>query len=422
MTEEIKSIISAIGYLATTGSNLYEKSYDDYNFIISVDFDKSRINYGDLIQKGDETTSHLQNPENLVVLECIDRLILKGYSPKDLTLENKWKLGRTTKSGKADVTVKGKNGKTLIIIECKTWGPEYEKEKTNMRINGGQLFSYFQQDKNTKFLCLYTSRLINTNIEYQNSLLNVEDTIDEKVSQNENLNIITYSYAKTVKELIEVWKIKTKNKFYFLDHGIFEEEIEPYNPGYIPIKIGDLKEFGKDDRGRVFNIFEEILRHNNISDRSNAFNRFISLVLAKIVDETKEPYEIADFQLKEGIDDAETLLERLQELYSRAMRDFLKEDVINYKLEDIEKEIENFPRQTAKETLLKIYKELKFYQNNEFAFKEVYNKKLFEENSKVIEEIVKLFQPYKFKYERKAQFLGDFFELMLEDGYRQSEG
>ncbi len=222
--------------------------------------------------------------------------------------------------------------------------------------------------------------------------------------------------------MLEVWKHKTKGKQTFLDKGLFEDEIEPYNPGYIPIKIGDLKDFVKEDKGKVFNQFEEILRHNNISDRSNAFNRIISLILAKIVDENKGIDAITDFQVKEGIDDAETLLERLQSLYSKAMKDYLDEDVIDYKLEDIEKQIENFPRQTAKETLFKIYKELKFYQNNEFAFKEVYNKKLFEENAKVLEEVIRLFQEYRFKYDQKAQFLGDFFEVMLESGYKQSEG
>ena len=291
-----------------------------------------------------------------------------------------------------------------------------------MKANGGQLFSYFQQDKNTRYLCLYASREQGGIIEKANALLKVEDSTEEKVKQQETEKLITYEQAKTIKEMLEVWKHKTKGKQTFLYSGLFEDEIEAYNPGYIPIKISDLKDFGKDDKGKVFNQFEEILRHNNISDRSNAFNRIISLILAKIVDENKREDAITDFQIKEGVDDAETLLERLQSLYSKAMRDYLDEEVIDYKLEDIEAQIANFPRQTAKETLYRIFKELKFYQNNEFAFKEVYNKKLFEENAKVLEEVVRLFQNYRFKYDQKAQFLGDFFELMLESGYKQSEG
>lgn len=424
MTEkQIITTIEAFGFTAIPkDAKVYSKSYDKIKYQMSVDFTKKRIDFGLEIKKGDDTTSHLENPENIVVLECVDRLLEKGYKPADLTLEKKWKLGRTAKSGKADITVKGKDGKTLLIIECKTWGKEYEKELDNMKSNGGQLFSYYQQDKNTRYLCLYASREHNGKIEKASALIKVEDSTEEKVNQQETEKIITYDQAKTIKEMLEVWKHKTKGKQTFLNSGLFEPEIEPYNPGYIPIKISDLKDFGKDDKGKVFNQFEEILRHNNISDRSNAFNRIISLILAKIVDENKGEEAITDFQIKEGIDDAETLLERLQSLYSKAMRDYLDEEVIDYKLEDIEAQIANFPRQTAKETLYRIYKELKFYQNNEFAFKEVYNKKLFEENAKVLEEVVRLFQKYRFKYDQKAQFLGDFFELMLESGYKQSEG
>jgi type I restriction enzyme M protein len=424
MTEkQIITTIEAFGFTSNPkDAKVYSKTYDKIKYQMSVDFTKKRIDFGLEIKKGDETTSHLENPENVVVLECVDRLLEKGYKPADLTLEKKWKLGRTAKSGKADITVKGKDGKTLLIIECKTWGKEYEKELDNMKSNGGQLFSYYQQDKNTRYLCLYASREHNGKIEKANALIKVEDSTEEKVNQQETEKLITYDQAKTIKEMLEVWKHKTKGKQTFLNSGLFEPEIEPYNPGYIPIKISDLKDFGKDDKGKVFNQFEEILRHNNISDRSNAFNRIISLILAKIVDENKGEEAITDFQIKEGIDDAETLLERLQSLYSKAMRDYLDEEVIDYKLEDIEAQIANFPRQTAKETLYRIYKELKFYQNNEFAFKEVYNKKLFEENAKVLEEVVRLFQKYRFKYDQKAQFLGDFFELMLESGYKQSEG
>ena len=69
------------------------------------------------------------------------------------------------KNGKADITVKGKDGKTLLIIESKTCRQEFTKELDNMKSNGGQLFSYFQQDKNTRYLCLYASRLNNKKIE-----------------------------------------------------------------------------------------------------------------------------------------------------------------------------------------------------------------------------------------------------------------
>jgi len=407
---------------------IWIKKYPKHdNYTISLDFEKSSIDFGEKIEKGDDTTSNFSNDENFVVLECIDRILTKGYCPKDLMLEKKWKLGRTSKGGKADINVTGRNSKTLMIIECKTWGVEFEKEKERMRVNGGQLFSYFQQDKSTRYLCLYTS-CVNEDfihkdkfVDYKNVIVNVEDTIAEIYKQqNEDEKIITYQKATTVEDSLKVWERKAKKEFQ--TKGIFEEEIEPYNPGFVPLRVSDLKEFSQDDAKTEYYKFEEILRHNNISDRSNAFNRFISLVLAKIVDEEKSPTAIAEFQIKQGIDTSEELIERLQTLYARAMRDYLGETVINYTLDDIEKIISYFPRQTSKEVLKRIYRELKFYTNNEFSFKEIYNKGLFEQNAKVLFEVVDRLQYFRFKYNAKAQFLGDFFEDMLESGFKQSEG
>jgi len=132
--KEITDTVIAIGFKQDSiNKEVFIKSYDKIKYEISVDLCKDKIDYGNLIKRGDETTSNLQHPENLVVLECVNRLIEKGYKPNDLTLEKKWKLGRTTKSGKADITVKGKDGKTLLIIECKTWGHEFTKELDNMK-------------------------------------------------------------------------------------------------------------------------------------------------------------------------------------------------------------------------------------------------------------------------------------------------
>lgn len=428
--DKIKELITAMGFAKQPQSkNVWSKKYSNHDdYVISLDFDKSAIDYGNKINRGDDTTSNFSSDENFVVLECIDRLLTKGYKPQDLTLEKKWKLGRSAKSGKADINVTdGKTGKTVLIIECKTWGTEFEKEKDRMKETGGQLFSYFQQDKATRFLCLYTSQLKanllkqDKFIDYKTAIVKVEDTEEDIRKQDNQIEYtLIYQKATDVTELVKVWH--HKNKKQFDERGIFEEEVEPYNPGFVPLRVANLKEFNQDDAKTEYYKFEEILRHNNISDRSNAFNRFISLVLAKIVDEEKPANTITEFQIKKGVDTSEELIERLQTLYAKAMRDYLGETVINYTFEEIEQIISHFPRQTSKEDLKRIYRELKFYTNNEFSFKEIYNRELFEQNAKVLFEVVDRLQYFRFKYNAKAQFLGDFFEDMLESGFKQSEG
>ncbi len=59
-------------------------------------------------------------------------------------------MGRKEK-GKLDILVY-KDAAAYLVIECKTWGTEYDKEKKKMLRDGGQLFSYLQQDKSACYL------------------------------------------------------------------------------------------------------------------------------------------------------------------------------------------------------------------------------------------------------------------------------
>lgn len=53
-----------------------------------------------------------------------------------------------------------------------------------------------------------------------------------------------------------------------------------------PLRKVDLRDFSENDR--IVNKFEEILRHNNVSDKENAFNRLIALFICKLVDENSK--------------------------------------------------------------------------------------------------------------------------------------
>lgn len=431
---KIKSIISHLGFIEQE-SDIFQQNYrkiytNHKNYVIKINFGTEKIDYGDKIKVEDETTSNFSQPENFVVLECVNRLLEKGYEPKHLVLERKFPLGRTGKSGKSDISVFDREEKSLIIIECKTWGKEYEKEKNRMIENGGQLFSYLQQDTNTRFLCLYTSQINDDGLLiYENAIIQIKDREETlRLLTESKEEIKSYKEAKTAEELYTAWK--ENFNCYFAPNGIFDPEVQAYNPEYIPIKKKDLQPFTEGEGRKLFNQFEEILRHNNISDKSNAFNRILSLILCKIVDEQKNDNDITDFQIIEGKDTPEQIQERLQKLYAKGMREFLKEEIVYYSEEYIDILVSNFPIQTTQERLKQILRELKFYSNNEFAFKEVHNEKLFLENAKVLNEIITLLQYKKFRYfyndnnglKYQKQYLGDFFEQLLDAGYKQSEG
>jgi type I restriction enzyme M protein len=417
--DNLTAIKQALQFTADGGVN--QKWYARHECAITIDERKKKIIYPASIQLGDDTTANFSHPENLVVLECVDRLLRKGYRPEDLHLEKKWSLGRTQKGGKADIIIRGSDGKTLLIIECKTWGAEYEKEKRRMQSNGGQLFSYLQQEHSTQYLCLYTSTIENGEVRFENAIIHIED--DAKLleqAEKSSDEIRLYRDAKNVENFHLAWK--ESYSCYFHPNGIFDEDVQPYHIRLKALTLKDLKEIKQGDSGFIHNQFAEILRHNNISDKENAFNKMISLFLCKVVDENRGEKDELAFQWKEGVDSYEDLQDRLLKLYHEGMEIYLKENIVYYGNDYVEAAFKHHKKAVAKDLMNEMLKALKFYTNNEFAFKEVHNKKLFEQNSKVVNEVVQLLQPYRIKYSNKQQFLGNLFELLLNDGLKQSEG
>jgi len=426
---DIKNFIEKLGF--TGNLFTYSKEYKLHNYTIKIDLQKEKIYYrkdekttverqeDGQIQLGDHTTSNFSAPESLVVLECVNRLLEKGYAPNDIHLERRWKVGHGASGGKADVNIYGKDGKTLLIIECKTWGEEFEKEKSKMEEHGGQLFTYLNQDKNAQFLVLYASKFENDEFIYDNLIVQVKDRkedLEKSLKQIEEENIKLYRDANNKSELFDVWKESFNKYFHF--NGIFDDDANAYSLELKALKRKNLKKL--DDAKGLFNKFAEILRHNNISDNANAFNRVLSLFLCKIVDEEKKDEDVLDFQVKED-EEYENIIDRLQALYQKGMAK-LKEEIVYYSEEDLHKIIKLYPKQTPIEKVEAIFRELKYYTNNEFAFKEVHNKKLFQQNARVLVEVIKLIQNYQFRFTSKQQVLGDFFELMLNHGVKQSEG
>lgn len=418
--EKIKELLTFLGFKPIDDGVIFCKKYTKHKqYEIKINFNNQKIEYGKLIKLGDKTTSNFENSENFVVLECVDRLLEKGYKPESIHLKEKLDLGRKDKD-KPAIVVLDQFKKVMLIIECKTWGKEYEKELQRMQTNGGQLFSYLQQDRNAKYICLYSSRLHLSNLSYQSAIVNIEDAKSVSDSKHGE-SIKMYATARNKEELFKVWK--ERDNLYLHLNGIFEDEVQAYNIELKPLKKKNLKAISKEDSSFIFNQLEEILRHNNISDKANAFNKTISLILCKIRDEnTKNDDDILDFQYKEGVDTYKSLLERLQNLFVDGMKEYLKEDILNNTDSEINKWMDKVPPGSVKENLFKIIHQLKYYTNNEFSFTEVHNEYLFEKNSKVLVEVIKLLQNYKFTNSHKEPFLGNLFELLLNSGYKQSSG
>jgi type I restriction enzyme M protein len=430
LVKEIKNLISALGFVpAGADEKVYVKRYSKHHgYKLKVDFENKKIDYGSAIKVKSQRVLGFDGNENFVVLECVNRLLTKGYEPKHLELERMFPVGHNPAAGRADITVYDRRSKALFVIECKTFGEEYEHAKRKLQNNVGQLFTYLQQDRNTRFLCLYASRLEDVNVLYENLIIRIKDSdaVLEKVSENPEFP--AYVNAAEANDFHRVWREQYDS--FSTPNGIFDDDVTAYNPDQVPIKRKDLKPFTEVEGRKFFNEFAEILRHNNVSDNSNAFNRILSLVLCKIVDEQKSPEKITEFQIQDAREDAEAIQDRLQRLYAEGMERFLKERIVYISKEEIEEALKSFPKQAAKDKIRKLFIQQKFYSNNEFAFKEVHNEKLFQENAKVLIEILQLLQYKEFRYDRRdsaeykkqKRYLGEFFELLLDAGYKQTAG
>ena len=152
----------------------------------------------------------------------------------------------------------------------------------------------------------------------------------------------------------------------------------------------------------IYNQFAEILRHNVVSDKGNAYNKIFNLFLCKILDEDKTDNEELEFQWIEEKDNEESILGRLNGLYKIGMLQFLNKEITDYSPEDLEDGKIN-------ESTLRIINELRLYKNQEFAFVDVFNRDSFLENAQIVIEIVKLLQGWQLRYTHKQQFLGEFF-------------
>ncbi|QMU64200.1 MAG: N-6 DNA methylase [Flavobacteriaceae bacterium] len=388
---DTKKLIQVLGFIPRENtSGIFHKNYNGYS--IEIDFEKQQFDFGNKIIGGRTTTQNFSQTENWVVLECIDRLLEKGYKLEHIILEKKYTVGHGASGGWLDILVTRKDGSAYLMIECKTWGKEFEKEFKKTETNGGQLMTYFQQDKSADILMLYASKLDKNKIQFKNEIIKIEEH---------------YRQAGNVEDVYDRWNKVTNT------NGIFDDWVKPYLFESKKLTKKDLKTLNEEDSKKIFHEFLSILRKHSVSDKPNAFNKIFNLFLAKIFDEKKRDDKELDFQWKEHKDNAVDFQIRLINLYKFGMYDFLKKEVRGIS-DDM------FSYKTQKELEEKKKHILLF--NKVYDIKDVFDEETFEDNQKVLKEVVQLLQKFRIRYPRKQQHLSDFFERLLTTGLKQEAG
>jgi type I restriction enzyme M protein len=421
--ENFSFLLNQLGFTLT--GNVYQKDFPELDAMLKVDISSEQLIYPE--EKGliinERQTCNFSQKENFVVFECVNRLLEKGYKPNHIELEPRWQVGHGASGGRADIMVKDNSGRSLLIIECKTGGKEFDDAWKKTLLNGGQILSYSKQAGSTQYVCLYSSDIIDGKLKFNNYIIALKDNLKllEELSDKEPLS---YEKAKLLdkEDIYNCWKETYAQDF--ASKGIFEEDIPAYEIGKTKYTIQDLATISSNDIQGKYHQFATILRQHNVSGRENAFDKLVNLFLCKIVDETNNPEELKFYWKGIAYDSYFDLVDRLQLLYQVGMDRFLAEDVVYISTNQIDEAFKFFKKDpdSTKDTIKKLFKELKFFNNNDFGLIDVHNEKLFYQNSAVLLKIVQMLQDIRLKTESGNQFLGDMFEGFLDQGVKQSEG
>lgn len=385
---EIKKHISALGFKAKENTDdIFIKEYAD-NYTVEVDLKREIINYGTKIKAQNKSTQNFSQPENFVVLECVNRLLETGYQPQNVILEKTWAAGHGT-SGRLDICVTRPDGSEYLLIECKTYGKEFDKAVARLKKDGGQLFTYFKFSNKADVILLYASKFNGEEISYKNEIIAIEDT----------------HRKGDVKDFFNNWNNQT------FDRGVWENK--PYNiKNKKTFTKKNLEPLTEEVSQSIFHDFASILRKHSVSDKPNAFNKIFNLFLAKLYDEAKREEDELEFHWRENDHPVDFQI-RLIDLHKKGLFDFLAKEIEGIDDSD-------FQAKTAEQILEKKKKYLKF--NNVFAIKDVLNDADFDENQRVLKDVVQLLEKYQIRYPRKQQHLSDFFEQLLTTGLKQEVG
>ena len=345
--------------------------------------------------------------ENFSVVMFLLKLFKKGYNKSVITLEKKWQLGHEDK-GYLDIMLKNPSNKDIYMIEVKRSDTIGKYVDNKHEKDTKQSLSYALQERTTKIISFYAYDFTKKKDLFYNIF--AENIL--KDSQN-------------VDDFYERWNKQFDNSDYITNNDIFDvrQEIKTYD---------SLIEITGSDTQLLFNQFATILRQYSISDKPSAFMKMINLLLAKISDESTgdKQFKVKDsagniheyrglkFQYMDGIDTPESFMKRLNELYKKGMLDYLQRQVIDYDDEEIESILER----KVDDELLKVLDNLRLKKSNSFSFIEVFDDETFLENQFVVRDVVEMLQRYRFKYGTRHEFLGDFFEKLLNTSLKQEAG
>ncbi len=270
------------------------------------DFENKKVRYSEKI-KGWKIDK-FRGDEEIVRAYILAKLVNElGYKPENIELEKEYDIGRPkVNKPRIDIIVRDDNGNAFLYIELKS-PLDYEKDKDE--VIEKQLFNLASQEqgqgRKVKYLTLYSVEIVNDEIKDKTILIDYEkfNSFDQWKEIRNYADELPIRYGKAQKE--------------------------PYVKG------------GKKDLDSNFSHTQlDALRKNlhNVlwggggTDDNDVFSSLVNIILAKIQDESeKKVSEVYDFQIRsyqdgDSFESNDQLFDRINALYRRALHDRLNVD------------------------------------------------------------------------------------------------
>ncbi len=266
----------------------------------TYDFENKKVKYTDKITGW--KIDKFRGDEEIVRAYILAKLVNElGYKPENIELEKQYDIGRPkVNKPRIDIIVRDDKGDAFLYIELKS-PQDYEKDKDE--IIEKQLFNLASQEKgqgkNVKYLVLYTIETL-------------ENEIKDKCIVIDYENFTSFDAWRDVRNFADQ-----------LPDRYGKAQKEPYIKG------------GKKDLDTNFTHEQlDTLRvnlHNVLwggggTDDNDVFSSLVNIILAKIQDESekkrgeKYDFQIFSFQDGESFESNEELFARINELYRRALK------------------------------------------------------------------------------------------------------
>lgn len=436
--DNIEDILLSKPFNFTKQRNVFTRHYgtDEEGFDLSYNFGAGTFDYPEGVELDRSTTQDNFQKESYVVFLCVAQLFAIGYKPNHIKLEGENYKGN--KKGYCDILVKDNHGDEYLIIECKTADviqkkdDEFRKYWAKTLRNGDQLFRYFNTYRKAKYLCLLAAdfpaykKEDGTRANKFEFIYHLISLIDNDAYLQSDPSLRSFQQQREEQggseDFFNVWKKTYKQDF--STRGLLENGIEAFNIGKKSYNLDDLDTVNEYSLQKKYNDFAVILRKYTISSHENAFDKLVNLFLSKIIDEKYNGSELTFLWKGAAYDDDFSLQDRLNILYRQGMMEFFKDEVTYIENQQIDAAFDFLTSKAdeGKETIKRYFRQLKYFNNNPFAFLDVHNEELFYKNAVILKDVISMLQGIYLTKHDNNQFLGDLFEGFLNKGVHQSEG